>query len=65
MEAGDAITIDAPRRLLQLNVSDTELAQRRARWSPPAPRFRRGVLGKYTHLVSSSSRGAVTDLDLN
>ncbi|HBP53896.1 MAG TPA: dihydroxy-acid dehydratase [Synechococcus sp. UBA8638] len=65
VEAGDAITIDAPRRLLQLNVSDTELAQRRARWSPPAPRFRRGVLGKYTHLVSSSSRGAVTDLDLN
>lgn len=64
VEAGDMITIDAPRRLLQLNVSDEELAQRRARWSPPAPRFRRGVLGKYTRLVSSSSRGAVTDLDL-
>ena len=64
VEAGDTITIDAPRRLLQLNVSAGELAQRRARWSPPAPRFRRGVLGKYTHLVSSSSRGAVTDLNL-
>ncbi len=64
VEAGDTITIDAPRRLLQLNVSDTELAQRRARWSPPGPRFRRGVLGKYARLVSSSSRGAVTDLDL-
>lgn len=64
VEAGDTITIDAPRRLLQLNVSDTELAQRRARWSPPGPRFHRGVLGKYARLVSSSSRGAVTDLDL-
>ena len=64
VEAGDTITVDAPRRLLQLNVSDAELACRRARWSPPAPRFRRGVLGKYTRLVSSSSRGAVTDPDL-
>ncbi|WP_438801320.1 dihydroxy-acid dehydratase [Candidatus Synechococcus spongiarum] len=63
VEAGDTITIDAPRRLLQLNVSDGELAQRRARWTPPAPRFRRGVLGKYIRLVSSSSRGAVTDGD--
>ena len=64
VEAGDTITIDAPRRRLQLNVSDGELAQRRARWTPPAPRFRRGVLGKYIRLVSSSSRGAVTDSDL-
>ena len=63
VEAGDTITIDAPRRLLQLNVSDGELARRQAQWSPPAPRFRRGVLGKYIRLVSSSSRGAVTDSD--
>ena len=65
VEAGDTITIDAPRRRLQLNVSDGELAQRRARWSPPAPRFRRGVLGKYIRLVGSSSHGAVTDPDLS
>ena len=63
VEAGDTITIDASQRLLQLNVSAAELAQRRARWSPPAPRFRRGVLGKYIRLVSTSSRGAVTDPD--
>ena len=63
VEAGDTITIDAPRRLLRLNVSDGELARRQAQWSPPAPRFRRGVLGKYIRLVSSSSRGAVTDSD--
>ena len=64
VKAGDTITIDAPQRLLRLNVSDAELAERRTCWSPPASRFRRGVLGKYTRLVSSSSRGAVTDLDL-
>ncbi len=46
VEAGDTITIDAPQRLLQLNVSDTELAQRRARWSPPGPRFRSGCSGQ-------------------
>jgi dihydroxy-acid dehydratase len=58
---GDSITIDADARLLQLNVSDEELATRRASWQPPAPRYTRGVLAKYAKLVSSSSLGAVTD----
>jgi dihydroxy-acid dehydratase len=58
---GDSVTIDAERRLLELNVADAELARRRAAWSPPAPRYRRGVLAKYARLVSSSSVGAVTD----
>ncbi len=61
---GDSITIDAPARLLQLNISDTELAERRATWKPPAPRYTKGVLAKYAKLVSSSSVGAVTDLNL-
>jgi dihydroxy-acid dehydratase len=61
---GDTITIDADARLLQLNVSDQELAQRRANWQPPQPRYSRGVLAKYAKLVSSSSLGAVTDLHL-
>ncbi len=61
---GDSITIDAPNRLLQLNVSDVELEQRRANWLPPKPRYTRGVLAKYAKLVSSSSIGAVTDLGL-
>ncbi len=64
VEEGDSITIDAPARLLQLNVSEEELAQRRARWSPPKPRYERGTLAKYAKLVSSSSLGAVTDLGL-
>jgi dihydroxy-acid dehydratase len=65
IEENDSITIDADARLLQLNISDVELAFRRARWSPPAARYTRGVLAKYAKLVSSSSVGAVTDGDLN
>jgi dihydroxy-acid dehydratase len=61
---GDSITIDAGQNLLQLNISDDELAQRRAAWQPHKPNYTRGILGKYAKLVSSSSRGAVTDLDL-
>lgn len=64
VQEGDSITIDAPARLLQLNVSEEELARRRANWQPPAPRYTKGVLAKYAKLVSSSSIGAVTDLDL-
>jgi dihydroxy-acid dehydratase len=64
IQEGDTITIDAKARLLHLHVSDAELAQRRANWQPPAPRYSRGVLAKYAKLVSSSSVGAVTDLDL-
>jgi dihydroxy-acid dehydratase len=58
---GDAITIDADRRLLHLEIDDAELALRRAAWRPPAPRYTTGVLAKYAKLVSSSSLGAVTD----
>ncbi|MEP6514887.1 dihydroxy-acid dehydratase [Microcoleus vaginatus] len=64
VEEGDSITIDAQNRLLQLNVSDAELEQRRALWQPPKPRYTKGVLAKYAKLVSSSSVGAVTDLGL-
>ncbi|MBK8004692.1 MAG: dihydroxy-acid dehydratase [Gemmatimonadetes bacterium] len=61
VQEGDSITIDAPARLLQLNVDEAELARRRAAWQPPAPRYSRGVLAKYAKLVSSASVGAVTD----
>jgi len=64
VEEGDTITIDAHARLLQLQISDEELAHRRANWQPRRPRYTTGVLAKYTKLVSSSSLGAVTDLDL-
>ena len=58
---GDSVTIDAEQRILQLNVSEQEIARRRAAWQPPAPRYTRGVLAKYAKLVSSASIGAVTD----
>ena len=58
---GDSITIDAHTLTLQLNVSDDELAKRRAVWQPPALRYTRGVLAKFGKLVSSASSGAVLD----
>jgi len=63
IEEGDSITIDAHRLLIQLNVGDDELVSRRAKWRPPAPRYSRGVMAKYMRLVSTASRGAVTDGD--
>ncbi|PZU94061.1 MAG: dihydroxy-acid dehydratase [Pseudanabaena sp.] len=64
VQEGDSITIDAHQRLIQLNVSDEELAARRANWKAPKPRYTKGVLAKYATLVSTSSKGAVTDLNL-
>ena len=61
VQEGDSITIDAHKRLLQLNIPEAELECRRAAWQPPAPRYTRGVLAKYARLVSTASRGAVTD----
>jgi dihydroxy-acid dehydratase len=62
VEEGDRVTIDAERRLLELEVSDAELAKRRKGWRPPKPRYTAGVLYKYAKQVSSASVGAVTDL---
>jgi dihydroxy-acid dehydratase len=64
IQEGDSITIDALQRLLQVNISDEELAGRRQNWQAPKPRYTKGVLAKYAKLVSSSSVGAVTDLNL-
>ena len=58
----DSITIDARQLLLQLNVPDAEIAQRRAQWKAPAPRYTRGVLSKFAHNASTASKGAVLDL---
>jgi dihydroxy-acid dehydratase len=61
VQNGDSITIDAHKRLIQLDVSDKELASRRRKWVQPKPRYTRGVLAKYMSLVSTASKGAVTD----
>ncbi len=61
IEEGDSITIDAHRLLIELNVDAAEIARRRAAWKPPKPRYTRGLLAKYMRLVSTASKGAVTD----
>ena len=61
VQEGDSITIDALHQLIQLNVPESDIAQRRAAWKAPAPRYTRGVLAKYAALAKSASVGAVTD----
>jgi len=61
VQEGDSITIDAHKLLIQLNVSDEEIARRRAAWKAPKEKYTRGVLAKFAKLASTASRGAVTD----
>jgi len=61
VKEGDSITIDAKKRLIQLNVPAKELAARRKKWKAPKPRYTSGLLAKYMKLVSTASEGAVTD----
>lgn len=62
VQEGDRITIDAHQLLLQLDVDEAEIETRRAAWKVPAPRYTRGVLGKFARNAASASRGAVLDL---
>ncbi|GGB53591.1 dihydroxy-acid dehydratase [Oceanisphaera marina] len=61
VEDGDIITIDAETNKLEVQLTDAEIAARLEKWQAPEPRYRRGVLAKYAHTVSSASTGAVTD----
>jgi len=61
VKEGDSITIDAKKRLVQLNVSAKELAARKKKWKQPKPRYTKGLLAKYMRLVSTASKGAITD----
>jgi dihydroxy-acid dehydratase len=58
---GDLITLDLKGRGIRVEISDAELASRLARWTPPAPRYAGGVMGKYALLVGSAATGATTD----
>ena len=58
---GDSITIDATKNILQLNVDEKIIVQRRSAWKPKESKYTRGVMAKYAKLVSTSSLGAVTD----
>jgi dihydroxy-acid dehydratase len=58
---GDMISIDIPGRQMNLEVGEAEMAERRKGWTPPAPRYTRGVFAKYARSVSSAAEGAVTN----
>jgi dihydroxy-acid dehydratase len=58
---GDSITIDARKRTLTVDITSKELAARKRKWKARKPRYARGVLAKYSRLVSTASTGAVTD----
>jgi dihydroxy-acid dehydratase len=56
---GDEIEIDLEARQVNLLLSDAEIADRLAAWTPPPPRYTHGVMARYAALVSSASEGAV------
>jgi dihydroxy-acid dehydratase len=60
VQEGDIITIDVEKRELRVAISEKELLKRKAGWSAPEPRYKRGVMAKYARMVSSASEGAIT-----
>ncbi len=58
---GDTIKIDLAERLLAVDLTDAELAQRRAEWKAPEPKVTRGWLGRYQRYVTNAARGAVLE----
>ncbi len=60
LKNGDVVTIDADKKIVSVNLSEQELAKRKAAWKQPAPREKRGVLAKYAKTVTSASEGATT-----
>ena len=60
LQEGDTITIDVARRVIEVDLSDAELAARRSNWAAPTPNYAKGVMAKYARLVSQADDGAVT-----
>jgi dihydroxy-acid dehydratase len=61
LKDGDVISFDIPKRQLNVELSDAEIAARMKNWKSPAPRYARGVFRKYADSVASASFGAVTN----
>jgi dihydroxy-acid dehydratase len=61
LREGDIITFDIPNRRIDVNLTDAEIKARLKDWKPPTPHYKSGVMAKYAQLVSSASRGAITD----
>lgn len=64
IENGDMIKIDIETHEINVDITEEEFAKRRKQWIQPPPKHKTGILAKYAHLVSSASKGAVTDLHL-
>ena len=62
IKQGDLITVDAVKQLIEVDLSDEELEKRKKDWVKPIQKYKRGILSKYSRIVSTSSLGAVTDL---
>ena len=58
---GDTISIDINNYSISLNVSDEELARRRAVWTAPEPKIKTGYLARYAKLVTSADKGAILE----
>jgi dihydroxy-acid dehydratase len=61
VQDGDVVVIDAEKDTIDVDVSDDEMARRRAAWKAPPPRAVRGMLAKYIRCVAPASEGCVTD----
>ena len=61
LEDGDVVTIDAARKLIDVDLSDDEIRSRLEQWTEPAPKYTTGALARYAKLVSSASKGAVLE----
>jgi dihydroxy-acid dehydratase len=59
VQEGDRISIDIPAKKINLILSDQEIKDRLAGWSPPKPKITRGYMARYARMVSSGSKGAV------
>ena len=64
IKEGDQITVDALNQIIEVSLSNDELEKRRKNWVKPMPKYKKGVLAKYSRIVSTSSLGAVTDQEI-
>ena len=64
IKEGDQITVDALNQIIEVSLSNDELEKRRKNWVKPTPKYKKGVLAKYSRIVSTSSLGAVTDQEI-
>lgn len=62
IEEGDIIKIDIPANTINVDVSDEELAARRAKWQPREPKVTSGYLARYASMVTSGNRGAILEI---